>query len=218
VAPSPADTGTASFPPAEPAADTAAAAPPPESAPTPAAARPAAEEETSAPGKPKRLGLGIVFNDESPISARLWFNPTVGMDFGVGLRGRRVLDLTDSIQPPSKKTTLLDLNFDLGIPVRAVHRDRLDLILRPGFAFRAIPSFFIDPLTPQIRSIETTIELEFNGSAGVEYFPAERASFSFLVGLAILVERPGGSGRTITRLESLPSNKGVNFSFRYYVL
>ncbi len=219
VSPPPADTGAAPPPSTTPAAaDTAAAAPPPGSAPTPATAKPVEEEQTPVPGKPKRLGLGIVFNDESPVSARLWFNPTVGLDAGVGLRGRRVLDETDSIQPPTRKVSLVDFNFDLGVPVRVLRRDRVDLIMRPGFAFRARPNFFVSPNNPSVRSIETTIEMELNGTAGFEYYPTERASFSLLLGLAVIAERPGGTGRTITRLESLPSKKGVNFSFRYYVL
>jgi len=37
-------------------------------------------------------------------------------------------------------------------------------------------------------------------------------------GLALVTERTGGEiSNTIIRFQSLPSKKGVNFAFRYYV-
>jgi hypothetical protein len=58
--------------------------------------------------------------------------------------------------------------------------------------------------------------LELNGSVGFEYYPFERASFSLFSGIALIADRPGGSGNTILRLESLPASRGANFTFRYY--
>jgi hypothetical protein len=171
--------------------------------------------------KPNRVGFGIVFNDDAPFSIRAWFNPTVGLDAGVGLRGRRVEDsstISDSTPTPTKRVSLLDLNFDLGIPIRVFRRERVDFIIRPGFGFRARPSFEVDPEDPTVRSIETTIELEVNGSIGVEYYPINKASFSLSAGLALVAERTGGKiSNSIFRLETLPSEKGVNFAFRYYL-
>jgi hypothetical protein len=178
----------------------------------------AAAQDEAPPSMPNRLGLGIVFNDESPLSARLWFGPKVGIDVGFGLKARRVDDLTDTISPPSRRVSLVDLNFDLGIPVNVLHREKVNFVLRPGFALHTRPGFFIDERDPRIRSIETTFEFEFNGTAGFEYFPIERASFSLLAGFAFVASRPAGTGNTFIRFESLPSERGVNFSFRYYVL
>jgi hypothetical protein len=218
VSPTPADTGFAPPVPANPSPADTETSPPPEAVPSPAVTKPAEEEEAPAPGKPKRLGLGIVFNDAAPLGARLWFNPKVGLDFAIGLRGRRVLDATDSIQPPSRKVTLLDLSFDLGLPVKALLRDRVNFIVRPGFGLRIRPDFAQAPNNPNIRSIESGFELEFNGTAGFEYFPVEKASFSLSAGFALVAQRPGGQNSAIFRLESLPSGRGVNFAFRYYIL
>lgn len=168
--------------------------------------------------KPNRFGLGLVFNDRASIGARVWFSPKVGLDVALGLQGRRVLDITDSVQPPRTHTTLLDLNFDLGIPVNVLQREKVNFIVRPGFGMRTLADFFIDPADTNVRSIETGVELEFNGTAGIEYFPVRRAGFSLMAGFALVAQRPGGNSNTIIRLESLPSARGVNFSFRYYIL
>ena len=178
------------------------------------------KEEGEAPKeKPaNRFGMGIVFNDEAPLAIRAWFNPKVGVDVGVGLRARRVDDLTDTIQPPQHRTTLLDLSFDLGIPIRAIRKEKVDFILRPGFALRTRPGFVIEVSDTAVRSIETAIDLEVNGSVGFEYYPIEKASFSLQAGVAVVVERTGGDiSNNILHVQSFPSEKGINFSFRYYL-
>ena len=227
----PTDTGAAAFPPAdtgtaagqqkETPADTGSAATPiQETVPRDTAAAFGVEEEaTSKPTKPNRLGMGIAFNDEAPLSIRAWFNPKVGLDAGLGLRARRADDtttITDSTPTPSERVTMLDLSFDLGIPIRILRKNKVDFILRPGFGFRTRPSF--NEETPGVRSIETAVELEVNGSVGIEYYPFEKVGFSLQAGLALVTERTGGEiSNTIIRFQSLPSKKGVNFAFRYYV-
>lgn len=212
--PTPADTGAAVPPPTIPSVDTALTAPAPATPPI-QTLTPQAEEggEPPASKPPKRVGLGIVFNDEAPLSLRAWFNPKVGVDVGLGLAVRTVEDLRAAVPSPESTTTFLDLSFDLGIPVRALRHEKLDFILRPGFGFRTRPVF--DQTAGEI-SVETGLELELNGSAGFEYYPFENASFGLFTGIALIADRPGGSGNTILRLESLPSKKGVNFTFRYY--
>lgn len=216
VPPQPADTGTVvpqeKITPAEPGT----VPPLQQSAPTETAAAPEEEPVLPQESKPNRVGLGIVFNDEAPLSMRAWFNPKVGLDVGVGLKGRRVDDLTDSIQPPQRRTTLLDLSFDLGVPVRVIRKEKVDFIVRPGFGFRTRPDFFVEPADPDVRSVESSVELEINGSVGFEYYPSEKASFSLFTGIALVADRPGGSGNTILRVESFPK-KGTNFTFRYYL-
>lgn len=224
VKPAPADTGAAAAPPQKTApADTGKAVTPPAEKvpPTPVpAVTPGAEEGAEAP-KPKernRVGFGIVFNDEAPLAIRAWLNPKVGLDLGIGLRLRTVENLTATIPSPDSTTTFLDLNFDLGLPVRAIRHDKVDFILRPGFGFRTRPEFEIDPKDPTVRSKETTIELEVNGTFGFEYYPFPRASFSLQAGMALITERAGGEiATTNIRVQSIPSEKGVNLAFRYYL-
>ncbi len=198
-------------------ADTATVVtPPPESAPVIA---PLEEEEEAASGEPKqpnRFAFGLVFNDEAPLAMRAWFNPRVGLDVGFGVRTRQEVDQTLLVQHPESTTTLLDLSFDLGLPVRALHKEKVDFIIRPGFGFRTRPGFFVDPTDPTVRSVETSLELEINGTAGFEYYPFEKASFGLFTGIALVQTRPGGSGSTSLRVESLPK-KAVNFTFRYYL-
>lgn len=177
-----------------------------------------AQDTTSTAKRANKLGIGIVFNDEAPLSTRIWFGPKVGMDIGLGIRGRKVDDLTDSIQPPTQRVSLVDLSFDLGIPVKVLQRERVNFLIRPGFGLRTRPDFFTNPKNPTIRSIETGVELEFNGTAGFEYFPAEKASFSLLGGFALVATRTAGNDNTVVSLRSLPLRKGVNFAFRYYIL
>lgn len=215
--PHPADTGAVAVPPTKPPSDTMAA-PPPKVAP--AVPQAAAVPETAATKveKPVRFGLGIVFNDEAPLAFRAWFNPRVGVDLGIGLRARRVLNQAALVLSPDSTTTLLGLSFDLGIPVRVVHKEKVDFIIRPGFGLRTRPEFVVEHPDTTVRSLETSIDLEVNGSAGFEYFPFERASFSLQAGVAVILERSGGDiSNSILRVQSLPSEKGVNFSFRYYV-
>ena len=231
AAPPPADTGAATLQPADtatalpqekaPAIDTTAFPPPQEKVQTETKA--ALSPEEAPKEKPaNRLAFGIVFNDEAPISMRTWFNPKVGLDIGVGLRGRRVDDsstISDSTPVPQTRAMLLDLSFDLGIPVRAMRREKVDLVLRPGFGVRTRPGFEVSPTDPTVRSIETTIELEMNGSVGFEYYPYEKVGFSLQAGLALILVRTGGDiSNSILRLQTLPSKKGVNFAFRYYLL
>lgn len=224
VAPAaPADTGKAPAP-----ADTGAAAPPkiitpvePETTPAPPAPTEAGAEggdelATGQGQKIHRVALGIVFNDEAPLSIRAWFNPKVGLDAGLGLVVRTVEDITATVPSPESTTTFLDLSFDLGLPVRVMRYEKVDLIVRPGFGFRTRPGFFTAESDPSVRSVETSLELEVNGSLGFEYYPFERASFGLVAGIALVANRTGGSGNTIIQVKSLPSEKGVNFAFRYY--
>jgi len=205
----PADTGTV-------------VTPPQESAPveSPAVAPEQEEAASQEPKQPNRVGLGIVFNDEAPLSIRAWFNPNVGLDAGIGLRGRRVDDsttITDSTPTPTQRVSLVYLSFDLGLPIRVVRKEKVDFIIRPGFGVRTRPAFEVDPTDPSVRSIEIAIELEMNGSVGFEYYPYEKVSFSLQAGLAFILQRTGGDiSNSILRLQSLPSQKGVNFAFRYY--
>ncbi len=178
----------------------------------------AAQEETTAPVRSERFGLGVIFNDQAPLGARIWFGPKVGMDIAIGLKARRVDDLTDSIQPPTRRVALVDLDFDMGIPVKILKYERVNFLLRPGFALRTRPDFVTDKSDPSIRSIETGVELEFNGSAGFEYHPVKKASFSLMLGFAVVAERPSGSDNSILRFQTFPSRKGANFAFRYYIL
>ena len=177
-----------------------------------------AQEEAAAPIRTERFGLGIIFNDQAPIGARIWFGPKVGMDIALGLRGRRVDDLTDSIQPPTRRVALVDLDFDLGIPVRILQYEKVNFLMRPGFALRTRPDFVIDKTSPSIRSIETGVDVEFNGSAGFEYYPVRKVSFSLMLGFALVAERPSGSDNSILSFQTFPSHKGANFAFRYYIL
>lgn len=182
----------------------------------------ASPEEGEAKEKPvKKVAFGIVFNDEAPLSVRAWFNPKIGLDIGLGLRGRRVDDsstISDSTPVPQTRVTLLDLSFDLGIPIRAIRKEKVDFILRPGFGVRARPNFEVSPVDPTIRSIETTIELEMNGSVGFEYYPFERVGFSLQTGMALILTRTGGDiSNSVLHVQSFPAKKGVNFGFRYYL-
>ncbi|MGH8003166.1 MAG: hypothetical protein ACRECJ_00360, partial [Limisphaerales bacterium] len=110
----------------------------------------------------------------------------------------------------------LELSFDLGLPVRVLRRDKVDFIVRPGFGFRTRPGFFADINQPDVRSVETSLELEVNGSVGFEYYPFEKVSFGLFTGIALVQNRPGGVGSTSLRVESLPK-EAVNFTFRYYI-
>ncbi len=217
----PADTGIAApqekITPAEPGT----VSPPPQSIPEDTAKISSPEEEGAKEKPAYRFGLGIVFNDEAPLSIRAWLNPKVGLDIGVGLKARRVDDtvsITDSTPTAASRVTMLDLNFDLGIPVRVFRTEKVDFLVRPGFGFRTRPGFFTTTREGStVQSIETSLELEVNGSVGIEYYPSERLSFGLVSGFALVAERTGGTGNTNLRLESLPSRKGVNYSFRYYI-
>jgi hypothetical protein len=204
---------TTSIPPAP-------APPPREAEPAPVTPQPesaaAEEEETAAePKQPNRVGLGLVFNDEAPMALRAWFNPKVGLDVGLGINLRQVVDERILPQHPESTTTFLNLSFDLGLPVRVMRHDKVDLIVRPGFGFRTRPEFTFSIEDPNVRAVETTLELEINGSIGFEYYPFEKASFGLFTGLALIQTRPGGVGSTSMRVESLPK-KATNFAFRYY--
>jgi hypothetical protein len=129
---------------------------------------------------------------------------------------RQVQDQTLLVPNPESTTTFLDLNFDLGLPVRVMRHGRVDLIVRPGFGFRTRPEFTFAIEDPSVRAVETTLELEINGSIGFEYYPFEKASFGLFTGLALVQTRPGGVGSTSLRVESLPK-KAANFAFRYYL-
>ncbi|HXF48685.1 MAG TPA: hypothetical protein VNL73_04580 [Verrucomicrobiae bacterium] len=175
----------------------------------------AEEEEAAEPKQPNRVGLGLVFNDEAPMALRAWFNPKVGLDVGLGINLRQVVDERIIPQDPESTTTFLDLSFDLGLPVRVLRHDKVDLIVRPGFGFRTRPEFTFSLEDPNVRAVETTLELEINGSIGFEYYPFEKVSFGLFTGLALVQTRPGGVGSTSVRVESLPK-KAANFTFRYY--
>lgn len=222
VPPQPADTGRALPQEKISPVDTTAAPPLPEKAPTDTAVILSPEEEEAPKERTaNRVAFGIVFNDEAPVSMRAWFNPKVGLDIGLGLRGRRVDDsstISDSTPTPQTRVMLLDLSFDLGIPIRAIRKEKVDFVFRPGFGVRTRPNFEVSPTDTTVRSIETTIELEMNGSVGFEYYPFEKAGFSLHAGLALILVRTGGDiSNSILQLQSLPSKKGVNFAFRYYV-
>jgi hypothetical protein len=243
IAPAPSDTGATAIPapaeapvdsgeistPTETPADTSAAAPAEPAAPPaepekvlqptrPTEAPKAATEEPAGGQEPKvhRVAFGIVFNDEAPLAMRAWFNPKVGLDAGLGIAVRTVEDLTATVPSPESTTTFLDLSFDLGLPVRIFRREKVDFIIRPGFGFRTRPGFFAAEDDPNVRSEETSLELEINGSAGFEYYPFERTSFGLTAGVALVANRTGGTGNTVIQFKSLPSEKGANFTFRYY--
>ena len=187
--------------------------PQPEAAPAEA---PGEEEVVGTPKPSNRFALGLVFNDETPVAMRAWFNPKVGLDVGLGINLRQVQDQTLLVPNPESTTTFLDLSFDLGLPVRVLRHERVDLIVRPGFAFRTRPEFTFSIEDPTVRAVETTLELEMNGSIGFEYYPFEKASFGLFAGIALVQTRPGGVGSTSIRIESLPK-KAANFAFRYYL-
>jgi len=237
------DTGTVVVPPVTPdrgtvtapsdtsrSADTTAIppAPPPqprEAEPVPSTPQPEAtpaetpgegEEVVGTPKPSNRFALGLVFNDEAPVAMRAWFNPKVGLDVGLGINLRQVVDERIIPQDPESTTNFLDLSFDLGLPVRVMRHERVDLIVRPGFAFRTRPEFTFSIEDPTVRAVETTLELEMNGSIGFEYYPFEKASFGLFAGIALVQTRPGGVGSTSIRVESLPK-KAANFAFRYYL-
>lgn len=214
--PQPADTGATPVWEPAPADTVAVPSPGPESSPADSSVV-APEVEGGIPPEvkqPLRFAVGLVFNDEAPLSIRNWFNPKVGLDFGVGLAVRTVEDQRAVVPSPESTTTFFDLSFDLGLPLRAFRHNKVDFILRPGFGFRTRPAF---DTTAGVISVATGLELELNGSAGLEYYPIENASFGLFAGFALIADRPGASGNTILRLESRPSKKGVNFAFRYYL-
>ncbi|MCI0596600.1 MAG: hypothetical protein L0Z48_08680 [candidate division Zixibacteria bacterium] len=242
-APAPADTTPAVVPPIQetvPPIDTAAvpsdtttkladttaippspAPPPREAEPVPVIPQPESTleeegEEAGAPKPPNRLALGLVFNDDAPVAMRAWFNPKVGLDVGLGINLRQVQDQRITPQNPESTTAFLDLSFDLGLPVRVLRHDRVDLIVRPGFGFRTRPGFEFSIEDPSVRSVETSLELEISGTIGFEYYPFPKASFGLFTGVALIQNRPGGAGSTTLRVESLPK-KAVNVAFRYYV-
>ncbi|HEU4436610.1 MAG TPA: hypothetical protein VFR89_04030, partial [candidate division Zixibacteria bacterium] len=84
---------TTAIPPAPPPqpreAEPVPSTPQPEAAP---AETPGEEEVVGTPKPLNRFALGLVFNDEAPVAMRAWFNPKVGLDVGLGINLRQVVD------------------------------------------------------------------------------------------------------------------------------
>lgn len=114
--------------------------------------------------KKGKFGLGF-FNDDAPLGGRYWISNRWGLDLGFGINLRSAVDSTEDtnllplIRQLPTKTNLTDVRLDGGIVFNALHTEKVNLVIRPGFTFQRAPyfnSFFHDSIIKVPVVIDTT--------------------------------------------------------------
>ena len=115
------------------------------------------------------LGLSLT----PTLGIRQWFTGLIGGDVGVGF-----LSLKDEINGTTTEETT-GFAFDVGLPISLKTWDRVNFILRPGFAYATAT---LEDLTLPIEFKATVYSV--SGELEAEWMLAERLSVSAATGIA----------------------------------
>lgn len=145
-----------------------------------------------------RIGLGFV-NSSAPIGARIWVNPDMAIDAGIGFRHGEVYSFDSSLgKEDARDDKKLAFDFDGGVVIVMGGGETTKVWIRPGFAFSSDPDW--DSSKGEWVSA-TTISL--TGLLGVEHFFSDWFSIGAAHGIAFSSFDPGFDGSdSQTRISS----------------
>ena len=117
--------------------------------------------------------------DVSPtIGVRHWISERMGLDGAIGFAS-----LTAEAGPPTTDIgEASGFTFDLGVPISAKKWDKVNVILRPGFAYTTGTIKDKTVLTPPNE--DTITAMSYSAEIEVEWMVAERLSISGSHGIA----------------------------------
>jgi len=142
-----------------------------------------------------KFGLGW-YSTSAPIGGRLWFNPAVAVDLGIGYADKNFLRSTED-----------RFHLNAGVVFNAVKAGDANFFIRPGIEFQS---------NGRTVGTETKSKLIVTADLGVEWFVTDQFSLSVGHGLQFeqLSDPSDDSKWGIAALRALSfSNVGFHFYF-----
>ncbi len=142
-----------------------------------------------------KFGLGW-YSTSAPIGGRLWFNPVVAVDLGIGYADKNFLGSTED-----------RFHLNAGVVFNAVKAGDANFFIRPGIEFQS---------NGRTVGTETKSKLIVTADLGVEWFVTDQFSLSVGHGLQFeqLSDPSDDSKWGIAALRALSfSNVGFHFYF-----
>jgi hypothetical protein len=133
------------------------------------------------------IGLGY-FHPSAPVGARVWVNPQIAIDVGIGFDSREYS--TYSVGKDEDSETKTSIYLDAGVPYVLVGDENTKFFVRPGFAFSS------EPNPSSIDDNQT--EISISGTLGVEHFFADWFSLGVAHGVYFSSFDPGIEGSDST--------------------
>ena len=122
------------------------------------------------------LSTGLGLSLSPTLGIRQWFSSQIGGDLGIGF-----VSISDELNGTTTDETT-GFAFDVGLPISLKTWDRVNFILRPGFAYATAKTEDRTLPTPP-NEIKATV-YSISGELEVEWMLAERVSISAATGIA----------------------------------